>query len=61
MPYVSRAQEGYFHTHKAALEKQGVNVGEWDAASKGRKLSKRAPKPEKKRSSSPTSAMLNGG
>jgi hypothetical protein len=35
MPYVSKAQQGYFHAHKAELEKQGVDVGEWDAASKG--------------------------
>lgn len=38
MPYESLAQEGYFHTHKAELEKQGVNVGEWDAATKGKHL-----------------------
>lgn len=42
MPYKSQAQAGYFHTHKAELEKQGVNVGEWDAASKGKSLPKRA-------------------
>lgn len=35
MPYVSEAQRGYFHAHKAELEKQGVNVDEWDQASKG--------------------------
>lgn len=35
MPYVSKAQQGYFHAHKAELERQGVNVDEWDAASKG--------------------------
>jgi hypothetical protein len=44
MPYKSQAQAGYFHTHKAQLEKQGVNVDEWDAASKGKSLPKRAPK-----------------
>lgn len=45
MPYVSRAQQGYFHTHKAELEKQGVNVDEWDQASKGEKnMPERAPK-----------------
>jgi hypothetical protein len=38
MPYKSLAQEGYFHTHKAELEKQGVDVGEWDAATKGKHL-----------------------
>jgi hypothetical protein len=42
MPYKSQAQAGYFHTHKAELEKQGVNVDEWDAASKGKHLPKRA-------------------
>lgn len=41
MPYVSQAQAGYFHTHKAELEKQGVNVDEWDAATKGKHLPKR--------------------
>ncbi len=41
MPYVSQAQAGYFHTHKAELEKQGVDVGEWDRASKGKHLPQR--------------------
>lgn len=45
MPYVSQAQQGYFHAHKAELEKQGVNVDEWDQASKGDKnLPKHVPK-----------------
>lgn len=44
MPYVSRAQAGYFHTHKAQLERQGVNVSEWDAASKGKSLPKKVNK-----------------
>ena len=35
MPYVSRAQQGYFHAHKKELESKGVNVDEWDQASKG--------------------------
>lgn len=47
MPYKSRAQAGYFHTHRRELEAQGVNVAEWDAASKGRKLPRRAPKKRK--------------
>lgn len=38
MPYQSQAQAAYFHEHQAELEKQGVNVAEWDAASKGMKL-----------------------
>lgn len=44
MPYVSQAQAGYFHTHKAELERQGVNVSEWDKATKGKKLPKRVRK-----------------
>ena len=44
MPYVSQAQAGYFHTHEKELKKQGVDVGEWDAATKGKHLPKRAKK-----------------
>lgn len=36
--YKSLAQERFFHANKAKLERQGVNVSEWDAASKGKKL-----------------------
>src|SRR5262245_4712915 len=42
MPYKSQAQAGYFHTHKAELAKQGVDVDEWDKATKGKHLPKRA-------------------
>lgn len=38
MPYVSDAQRKYFHANKQRLEAQGVNVDEWDKASKGKKL-----------------------
>lgn len=56
MPYVSTAQRGYFHAHKAELERQGVNVGEWDKASKGKSL------PEHKRKASALShAMAKRG
>ncbi len=41
MPYKSLAQEKYFHANKAKLEAQGVNVAEWDKASKGKKLPKK--------------------
>lgn len=41
MPYVSQAQAGYFHTHKRQLEAKGVDVGEWDKATKGHHLPKR--------------------
>lgn len=38
MPYKSKAQEAFFNANRKALEAQGVNVGEWNAASKGKKL-----------------------
>ena len=38
MPYVSDAQRRYFHANAAKLEKEGVNIAEWDKASKGLKL-----------------------
>jgi hypothetical protein len=44
MPYKSKAQEAYFNIHKKELEKQGVNVNEWNKASKGKKLPKRVTK-----------------
>lgn len=47
MPYKSKAQAVYFNIHKKQLEKQGVNVAEWNKASKGKKLPKRA-KPKKR-------------
>ena len=44
MPYKSRAQEAFFNIHKAELERQGVNVEEWNKASKGKKLPKKVSK-----------------
>jgi hypothetical protein len=44
MPYKSQAQEKFFNANKAKLEKQGVSVEEWNKASKGKKLPKKAPK-----------------
>ena len=38
MPYKSKAQEAYFNANKSKLEKQGVNVSEWNKSSKGLKL-----------------------
>jgi hypothetical protein len=32
MPFISRAQQRYFHAHQGELERQGVNVKEWDDA-----------------------------
>ena len=48
MPYKSQAQERYFNANRAKLEAQGVNVDEWNQASKGKKLPKRKAKPKKK-------------
>ena len=39
--YESQAQRGFFHAHKEELEKQGVDVAEWDKASEGKKLPER--------------------
>lgn len=48
MPYKSLKQEEYFNVNRAKLEAQGVNVDEWNQASKGMKLPMRAPKKPKK-------------
>lgn len=44
MPYKSKAQAAYFNIHKKQLEKQGVNVGEWNKKSKGKKMVARVKK-----------------
>ena len=46
-PYKSKAQEKYFNVHKKELEKQGVDVNEWNKSSKGKKLPERVT-PKKK-------------
>lgn len=38
MPYESKAQAAFFNIHRKELEKKGVDVGEWNAASKGKSL-----------------------
>lgn len=38
MPYKSQAQEKYFNVNRKRLEAQGVNVNEWNKASKNMKL-----------------------
>jgi hypothetical protein len=51
MPFKSLKQEKFFNANRAKMEKQGVNVDEWNAASKGKRLPERAsgskPKPKK--------------
>jgi hypothetical protein len=48
MPFKSDAQRAYFNANRAKLEQQGVSVDEWNAASKGMKLPKRAKGKDKK-------------
>ena len=50
MPFKSEAQRRYFEANKAKLEKQGVDVKEWEESSKGLKLPERAPKTKSKKS-----------
>jgi hypothetical protein len=45
VPYKSLKQQAFFHANKAKLEGQGVNVAEWDQASKGKSLPEEAHKP----------------
>jgi hypothetical protein len=47
VPYKSVAQERYFNVNRAKMERAGVNVDEWNQASKGKKLPKKV-KPAKK-------------
>jgi len=44
MPYKSQAQRKYFHANRKKLERQGVNISEWDKASKGKRLPKKVKK-----------------
>jgi hypothetical protein len=47
MPYKSKAQAAYFNIHRKELERQGVDVDEWNTASKGRTLPKKSSKKRK--------------
>ena len=49
MPYVSDAQRKFFNANRASLEKQGVDVDEWNQSSKGKRLPKRKHKRHSKR------------
>lgn len=40
MPYKSKAQQAYFNANKKELERQGVDVDEWNRSSKGRMKNK---------------------
>ena len=49
MPYKSLKQERYFNANRGKLEAQGVDVDEWNQASKGKKLPVRAGVKKKKK------------
>jgi hypothetical protein len=53
MPFKSEAQRRYFEANKNKLEKQGVDVEEWEQASKGMKLPERVPKKATKKKKVP--------
>ena len=42
MPFKSEAQRRFFEANRNKLQKQGVNVDEWEEASKGLTLPERA-------------------
>lgn len=44
MPYKSDSQRKFFNANKKKLEKQGVDVNEWNESSKGKKLPAKAKK-----------------
>jgi hypothetical protein len=48
MPYASQAQRAFFNANKSKLQHQGVDVNEWNNASKGMKLPKKKKKTKKK-------------
>ena len=47
-PYKSLAQERYFNANKEKLESEGVDVDEYNEASKGKKIPERVTTPTKK-------------
>ncbi len=51
MPYVSKAQQGYFNA--TLYRARGVNVSEWNEASKGKKLPARKSSPSKDKDDKP--------
>jgi hypothetical protein len=47
MPYKSKAQAAYFNIHRKELERQGVDVDEWNESSRGKKLPEHVAKEKK--------------
>ncbi len=61
MPFKSLAQERYFNANRQKLESQGVNVNEWNQASKGLKLPTKIKGPTRpKLPSRPKPGILGG-
>lgn len=58
MPYKSEAQRKFFHANKGKLEAQGVDVGEWDKATKGKKLPEKVATAMFKNASATLAALL---
>lgn len=48
MPFKSVAQQAYFNANRDKMEGEGVDVDEWNQASKGMTLPKRAKTPRRK-------------
>lgn len=46
MPYVSERQRRFFNANRSKLERQGVDVDEWNRASKGKHLPETSHKPK---------------
>lgn len=44
MPYKSQKQMAFFNANREKLERQGVDVAEWNRESKGMKLKKQVSK-----------------
>lgn len=59
MPYVSDAQRKYFNANRAKMEAQGVDVDEYNEASKGKQLPARAPKKKLKKKKQPSRIAHN--
>lgn len=61
MPYASDAQRRFFHANEAQLSREGVNVHEWDQASKGKDLPERVGQKRKgrKKAADAVQALLN--
>jgi hypothetical protein len=49
MPFKSHAQQAFFNANRDKLEGEGVDVDEWNAASKGKTLPQRVGKPNPSR------------